>query len=259
MIKKQLLPHTSKPLVLKRQYGVSLIGLMIGLLISMIAVLGGLSLYKNLTQVSVDATLDSKLNGNVTAALLRARLELQEAGFGLPKPAAGEQPHLVVSVAGDQITWRSSGLGATPLITCKQLIEENDATNNSKTLTLKTLTSTQAAAACSALSDLSSITSTEWALGSSERLSDIKVLRLDAEYSRTTALTHLFSFALGTASCSPFGMSPTTDASGAAVTRTVITINYTTSQNLNVATRTNNTLANTTDSSIDLCIANPVS
>lgn len=259
MIKKQLLPRTHKPLTLKKQHGVSLIGLMIGLLISMIAILGSLSLYKNLTQVSVDATLDSKLNGSVAGALLRARLELQEAGFGLPKPAAGT-PHIIVSGMGAQITWRSSALGgAGALITCKQLIEESDAGNNSKKLTLKTLTSVQNSTACSALSDLSSISDAQWKNGSFEILSNIKVERLDGEYSRTTALTRLFSFATTAGSCSPFGMSPTTDANGAVIPRTLVTINYTSSQNLNVATRTNKTLANTTDSSIDLCIANPVS
>jgi len=63
-----------------RQLGVSLISLMVGLLLSMIGILAGLTLYKNIVQTTVQTRSDAVQDGQIASALLTLQLELQSAG-----------------------------------------------------------------------------------------------------------------------------------------------------------------------------------
>ncbi len=66
-----------------RQRGVTLISLMVGLIISMVAVLGMLALYKTAVQVTSESARYARVTGDRAAAILQADAVLQNMGFGL--------------------------------------------------------------------------------------------------------------------------------------------------------------------------------
>lgn len=65
------------------QRGVSLIGLMVGLLLAMIGILAGMTLYKNIVQTSIQTRNDALQDGQLASAMLTLQLELQNAGYGI--------------------------------------------------------------------------------------------------------------------------------------------------------------------------------
>jgi len=74
------------------QSGLSLISLMVGMVISMMAVLGALALYRSTTQtVFGDGGLvrNSVQDGQLASGLLSAQIALQGAGYGLASPSTG--------------------------------------------------------------------------------------------------------------------------------------------------------------------------
>lgn len=96
-----------------RQLGVSLISLMVGLLLSMIGILAGLTLYKNIVQTTVQTRSDALQDGQIASALLTLQLELQSAGYGLANDPT--KTHVARSAAGDAIYWRQN----TGTLQCK--------------------------------------------------------------------------------------------------------------------------------------------
>lgn len=66
-----------------RQTGVSPISLMIGLLISMVALLGMMSLYGTVVKSTVESTRDARIAGERSSGLLVATMQLQGAGYGI--------------------------------------------------------------------------------------------------------------------------------------------------------------------------------
>lgn len=73
---------------MRRSSGFTLISMMVGLLISSIAILGMMSLYKTLVHNAADSIVRSTLDGQVSSALLTAEMELQGAGFAIPGATA---------------------------------------------------------------------------------------------------------------------------------------------------------------------------
>lgn len=74
------------------QRGVSLISLMVGMVISLIAVLGALALYRSTTQsLYGDGGLvrSSIQDGQLASGLLSAQIALQAAGYGISGPSSG--------------------------------------------------------------------------------------------------------------------------------------------------------------------------
>ena len=69
--------------ILRRQAGTTLIGLMIGLLVSVVGILASLSLYKTLVAVATEAKIDAMHDGQLATTLLAIQLKVQNAGFGL--------------------------------------------------------------------------------------------------------------------------------------------------------------------------------
>lgn len=65
------------------QRGQSLIGMMIGLLISLLTIAAMLVLYRNVIESSGNASRSALRDGQVSSALLAAQIELQQAGFGI--------------------------------------------------------------------------------------------------------------------------------------------------------------------------------
>lgn len=89
----------------RKQQGVTLIGMMVGLVISLITIAAMLAVYKASIDISTNASRSAVRDGQISAALLAAQVELQQAGFGLPP---GEEGVLLVSEQGRQVLWRYS-------------------------------------------------------------------------------------------------------------------------------------------------------
>lgn len=116
------------PKHLSQQKGLSLIGLMIGLLISVLCILGSLTLYKNLIQVATESKLDSNHDGQLSTAMLVIQLGVQNAGFGIETPTT---PSIVINnpaTGKTQLLWRFLK-DSTPTYECRGLHEEEDTTN----------------------------------------------------------------------------------------------------------------------------------
>jgi len=92
-------------LAANRQGGQTLISLLIGVLISLITIAAMLVLYKTMIEVSANASRSALRDGQVSAALLAAQMELQSAGFGMPATASLED-RVVISDAGKRVVWR---------------------------------------------------------------------------------------------------------------------------------------------------------
>lgn len=116
-----------------RQKGLSLIGLLIGLLISVLCILGSLTLYKNLIQVATESKLDSNHDGQLASAMLIVQLEVQSAGFGIEPDAT--TPSIVINnpeAGKTQLLWRfflKDNLPPLNKYQCRGLHEEEDTTN----------------------------------------------------------------------------------------------------------------------------------
>lgn len=85
-----------------RQSGVSLISLLIGLLISMVALLGMLSLYGTVVKSTVESTRDARIAGERSSALLVAGMQLQGAGYGIEGAALGDDLLLLAGASLDR-------------------------------------------------------------------------------------------------------------------------------------------------------------
>lgn len=71
------------------QRGVSLISLMVGLIISLIVVLGMLAVYKTTIHIAVTSGQDAKHDGELASGLLAAQMQLQGAGFQIENATYG--------------------------------------------------------------------------------------------------------------------------------------------------------------------------
>ncbi|MGS0537012.1 MULTISPECIES: hypothetical protein [unclassified Pseudoalteromonas] len=72
---------------MNKQYGISLISLLIGLLISSIVLIGMMMIFRNTIQTTVPASESSRSDGERVSALLSAHMLLQDAGFGIADAA----------------------------------------------------------------------------------------------------------------------------------------------------------------------------
>lgn len=88
-----------------KQRGLSLISLMVGLFISMLCILAGLTLYKSTVAISTEARISTQLDGQITSALLTLQLELQNAAFGMTGDSVSQV--VVTQYGNDQVlAWR---------------------------------------------------------------------------------------------------------------------------------------------------------
>ena len=89
----------------QQQRGQSLISMMVGLVISLITIAAMMTLYKTMVEVSSNASRSALRDGQVSAALLSAQMDLQSAGFGVPA-ADSLDSKLYVREAGKELVWR---------------------------------------------------------------------------------------------------------------------------------------------------------
>jgi Tfp pilus assembly protein PilW len=88
------------------QRGLSLIGLLIGLLISVLCILASLTLYKSLIRVATESKLDSMHDGQLAAAALVIQMEVQSAGYGITGADADDILVRIPATGERQLLWR---------------------------------------------------------------------------------------------------------------------------------------------------------
>lgn len=93
----------------RQQIGISLVSMMIGLLISMVALLGMMSLYGTVVRSTVESTHDARIAGERSSALLVASMQMQGAGYGIDAPSAADDLLLLAGAALDEGSGSLSG------------------------------------------------------------------------------------------------------------------------------------------------------
>lgn len=107
----------------RAQRGQTLIGMMIGLLISLLTIVAMVAIYKSSISVATNASQTALRDGQVSAALLAAQIEMQQAGYGIDSSEAGV---VAVSEDGREVLWRYRD-GASPDSRCAGLRLVTDA------------------------------------------------------------------------------------------------------------------------------------
>lgn len=242
-----------------RQRGASLIGLMVGLLVSLIGILGSLSLYKSLTQTSVDATFDAKHDGNVSIALTRITNLVQNAGFGLDKPTNIAGRHLILD--GEDLIWRTREVvagatfdpsdAATYTSKCYRLHEQTVAGSNEKQIEIDSGT-------CNEVTPLATLAGA-WAVTDPKKevINRTSLDRLDAVYKRDKSKITLLNIVVDPnfVDCTPYGMiAPPT---GETYENVLVTFSHFTSTDLNKIADQDN-ITQSRSLSQQVCIGNPV-
>ncbi|WP_045827424.1 PilW family protein [Teredinibacter turnerae] len=173
-----------------RQAGATLISQMVGMLISMLALLACVALHKNLMQVSVQAKTDALLDRQIASALLQMQYELHNAGLGLPTASASD---VVVAESGSvsSLYWRYVDGG---VYRCRGFREDSyiEADTN---ITGRRLVELVAPNNCDALVDLTGLA---W-----------QAQTILGEFRNQQAA--LLRFSVAQASCTPYGLGVATD------------------------------------------------
>lgn len=177
-----------------RQRGVSMISLMIGLLVSMVAILAVTSMHKSLIRVTIDSKTSAIQDSSVAVALMQLQLDLHNAGYGINSADSGT---VIATTLSDVPTllWRylddENDLNS---VICKGVQDQpyNDAITGKPGRELIDLTTTRTSnSACNLEDDLAAII---WA-------DDEK--RTVAQFRNHTQA--LFDFEVSTADCAPYG------------------------------------------------------
>nr|WP_316639305.1 hypothetical protein [uncultured Roseateles sp.] len=98
------------------QLGMSLVGLMVGMAISLLAILGALSLHKTASRTLFGAgglVVSANQDGQLASGLLSAQIALQGAGFGVGAAASNSQLLLLSGASFDGETFKLLGTKAT--------------------------------------------------------------------------------------------------------------------------------------------------
>lgn len=175
--------NTRYPLSVKQQ-GMSLVGLMIGMLLSIVTVLAAMSMYKSLVSTAIDTKADASHDGQLASAMLTLQLELQSAGFGIDNAAVAN--HLVDADAQQSLYWRSQEAPASGTYRCKGIQYVTTATESTLTLVQS--------AGCN---DTDALTSLVWA--------DQAVLARFVVNAGVNLAAPIITFDATTATCFPFG------------------------------------------------------
>lgn len=99
---------------IKEQRGATMISLLVGMVVSMLAILASLSMFHNLVRTSTEAKADARMEGDLSLAVLRLDQELLAAGFDMERAAGGAGRNLDFAVASNiagntpssRVAWR---------------------------------------------------------------------------------------------------------------------------------------------------------
>lgn len=171
-----------------RQKGMTLVGLMVGLLLSMISIVAAMMLYQNLVKVSIESRTDAAQDGQLASAMLSLQLELQSAGFGITTDDPGTHIQLVAGPP-QTLYWRYRDGGG---YACRGFRIQDIEDSTRRQLQLLTLP----AAGCNASGVLSSLPN--WTVSS--------VLAEFRASAAANAGLPAIGLSLAVQSCFPYGM-----------------------------------------------------
>lgn len=104
------------------QRGQTLIGMMVGLLISLLSIIAMVAIYKTSIAIAANASQTALRDGQISAAMLAAQVEMQQAGYGIDPAESGV---LAVSDDGKQVLWRyRDGPASTSLCAGLRLVTD---------------------------------------------------------------------------------------------------------------------------------------
>ncbi|TVZ38416.1 hypothetical protein P886_2783 [Alteromonadaceae bacterium 2753L.S.0a.02] len=170
---------------INKQTGATLVGQMIGMLVSMLAILTCVSMHKSLMQVTVEAKTNAVFDRQISSALLQLQYDLHNAGIGIDSATANDVV-AVSNAAGESLFWRFNDAGT---YTCLGVREEAYVDAQTQ-LAGRRLLELQASANCTASSDLASLT---W-----------QATATLAQFRNQT--NTLFAFEVVQARCTPYGL-----------------------------------------------------
>lgn len=187
-----------KGVELKTQRGISLVGLLVGLLISMLCVLALLTLYRNLVQASTTAQVDTLFDGKMATTVLAIQKATHKAGYGIPNAGADS---IVANDTGSelQLLWRFDDGG----VQCRGIEEKTVAVGTApNTVDYRQIYLVTATTGCDTSS---SLTAADWGeptprvvLGQWRMTDDLTTYFADEH-------PYLLQFAFANAACTPFG------------------------------------------------------
>lgn len=179
---------------MKRQRGLTLISLMIGLVLSSLCILAMLGLYRNLVQAAVVATQDANQDGQLAAGLLSAQMELQSAGFGIDSGASNSLQRTTITLDGQNpvaLLWRFRDASGYQ---CRGLVDRG-ASDAASGRPVRLLSLLQANGGCTAGSSLAGL---NWNVRQ-----DLAQLQVPA--AQQSAPVALVEFSVAAVDCAPFG------------------------------------------------------
>lgn len=114
----------------KQQYGISLVGLMIGMLLSVLTLLAAMTMYQGLVDTAIETKVDAKHDAEIASAMLTMQLELHNAGYFIDD-ADSAQLFKDPDANVEAIYWRYNQVPSTDAnydnsYICNRLIFEND-------------------------------------------------------------------------------------------------------------------------------------
>lgn len=107
-----------------RQRGFSLVSMMVGLVISLLAILGMMNLYAVIGKLAAESGRFAQMTGDRSAAVLAAAQAMHAAGYGIPNAAADDHLRLCANLTavngdlsgdcatgnpGNALLWRTDG------------------------------------------------------------------------------------------------------------------------------------------------------
>ncbi|HMW49042.1 MAG TPA: hypothetical protein PKC70_12155 [Cellvibrionaceae bacterium] len=189
------------------QRGATMISLLVGMVVSMLAILASLSMFHNLVRTSTEAKADARMEGDISLGVLRLDQELLAAGFNVDRaPGAGRNQdfalanNLVGNTPTSRVVWRLNDGGNW---VCRRAVSTFNIPQLQYTLELFEANAGLCLPGPAALPDLND--DTKWTR--SEQLVSIRLQALDAgtPVTLTRPLIEFSSDAFNDRACMPFG------------------------------------------------------
>lgn len=192
------------------QRGATMISLLVGMVVSMLAILASLSMFHNLVRTSTEAKADARMEGDLSLAVLRLDQELLAAGFDMQR-AAGAGRNLDFAVASNiagntpssRVAWRFRS-GAN--LGCRSAVSTFDIQQLRYTLELFEANAGLCLPGVAPMPDLND--PALWTR--TEQLVSVRLQALDAgtPVTLTRPLIEFSSEAANDRACMPFGAAP---------------------------------------------------
>jgi Tfp pilus assembly protein PilW len=101
----------------QKQQGMSLMGLLVGMLLSVLSILAAMTMYHNMVDVAIDTRQAAQHDAQLATAMQTIQLELQSAGYGITDAQANSE--LSASNDKQNLYWRYRDTSTSVTYTCR--------------------------------------------------------------------------------------------------------------------------------------------